>query len=136
MSLQSGNEIISGAVHRSPGICLTGEENPGKPQLGDRLSATSHHLKWGPTPPNEVGKIALHVRKRKWKERRIGQVLFCVHGAIDLSSILNSYVTERAFIAIFVFLIRTSPLMFMESWAATKKALSKYGGATSSGPAS
>ena len=32
------NEMILGAVHRSPGICLTAEEYPGKPQLGDRLS--------------------------------------------------------------------------------------------------
>ena len=30
-----GNEMIAGAVHRSPG--LTAEENPRKPQLGDRL---------------------------------------------------------------------------------------------------
>ena len=28
------NEMILGAVHRSPGICLTAEENPRKPQLG------------------------------------------------------------------------------------------------------
>ena len=34
---EDGNEMILGAVHRSPGICLTAEENPGKPQLGDRL---------------------------------------------------------------------------------------------------
>jgi hypothetical protein len=31
------NEIILGAVHRSPGICLTAEENPRKPQLGYHL---------------------------------------------------------------------------------------------------
>jgi hypothetical protein len=31
------NEMISGAMHRSPGICLTAEENPGEPELGDRL---------------------------------------------------------------------------------------------------
>ena len=31
------NEMILGAVHRSPGICLTAEENPRKPQLEDRL---------------------------------------------------------------------------------------------------
>ena len=31
------NEIIPETVHRSPGICLTAEENPGKPQLGDLL---------------------------------------------------------------------------------------------------
>ena len=31
------NEMILGAVHRSPGICLTVEENPRKPQLGDPL---------------------------------------------------------------------------------------------------
>ena len=30
------NEMVPGAVNRS-GICLTAEENPGKPQLGDRL---------------------------------------------------------------------------------------------------
>ena len=39
------NEMILGAVHRSPGICLTAEKNPSKPQLGDRRS---HRLKWGP----------------------------------------------------------------------------------------
>ena len=31
------NEINPRAVRRSPGICLTAEENPGKPQQGDRL---------------------------------------------------------------------------------------------------
>ena len=31
------NEMILGAVHRSPDICLTDEENPRKPQLRDRL---------------------------------------------------------------------------------------------------
>ena len=31
------NEMILGAVHRSHGICLIAEENPRKPQLGDRL---------------------------------------------------------------------------------------------------
>ena len=31
------NEMTLGAVHRSPGICLTVEENPRKPQLGERL---------------------------------------------------------------------------------------------------
>ena len=31
------DEMILGAVHRSPGICLTAEENPRKPQLGDLL---------------------------------------------------------------------------------------------------
>ena len=31
------NEMMPGAVHRSPDICLTAEENPRKPLLGDRL---------------------------------------------------------------------------------------------------
>ena len=31
------NEMILGAVNRSPDICLTAEENPRKSQLGDRL---------------------------------------------------------------------------------------------------
>ena len=34
---KGGYEMILGAVYRSPGICLTAEENPRKPQLGDRL---------------------------------------------------------------------------------------------------
>ena len=50
------NEMILGAVHISPGVCLTAEENVGKPQLGDRLMnggcTTGHRLKWGPFPPN------------------------------------------------------------------------------------
>ena len=55
--------MISGAVHRSPVICLTAKENPGKSQLGDRLmkDMTIHCLKWGPFPPNEVGRIKQHV---------------------------------------------------------------------------
>jgi hypothetical protein len=60
--------MILGAVHRSPGICLTAEEIPRKPQLGDR-----HCLKWGPFPPNEVGRIAQHVRMGEgWKLPRDG----------------------------------------------------------------
>ena len=31
------NDTIPGAVHRSPDIYLKAMENPGKPQLGDRL---------------------------------------------------------------------------------------------------
>ena len=31
------NEMVLGSVYRSPSICLTAEENPRKPQLGDRL---------------------------------------------------------------------------------------------------
>ena len=34
---KGNNEMILVAVHRSPSICLTAEENPRKPQLGDRL---------------------------------------------------------------------------------------------------
>ena len=60
------NGMILGAVHRSPRICLTAEENPRKPRLGDRPLkglCDRHRLKWGPFPPNEVGRIAQHVRK-------------------------------------------------------------------------
>ena len=32
---KSNNEVIAGAVHRSPNICITTEINPGKFQLGD-----------------------------------------------------------------------------------------------------
>ena len=55
------NEMILGAVHRYPDICLTAEENPRKPQLGDRLMkglCDQSSPQMGPFPPNEVGRIA------------------------------------------------------------------------------
>ena len=58
--------MILEAVHRSPGICLKAEENPGKPQLGDRLMKGLRDQtlpQMGHFPPNEVSKIAQHVRK-------------------------------------------------------------------------
>ena len=39
------NEMIPGAMYRSPGICLKAKENPGKPQLGDR-SRTSYFVEY------------------------------------------------------------------------------------------
>ena len=55
------NKMILGAVHRSR---LTTEENPRKHQLG-RGCAASHRLKWGPFPPNEVGRIAQTLGREK-----------------------------------------------------------------------
>ena len=52
-----------GKCNRFPGICLTTEENPGRPQLGNcpgaHSSMTSHCFKWGHFSPNEVGRITL-----------------------------------------------------------------------------
>ena len=45
-----------GAVHRFSGIYLTAEKNPERPF--DQAYATRHCLKWGPLPPNNVGRIA------------------------------------------------------------------------------
>ena len=59
-------KMILGAVDRSPGICRTAEEIPRKSQLGDlpmKGCVTIHRLKWGSCPPNEVCRIAQHVRK-------------------------------------------------------------------------
>ena len=53
--------MIPGAVDRSLGIYLTAEENPGKPQLGDRLMKAVRPVidsNGGPFPPNEVSRIA------------------------------------------------------------------------------
>ena len=38
INLKADNDMIQEAVHRSPSICLTAEENSGKPQLKDRLT--------------------------------------------------------------------------------------------------
>ena len=41
--------------------------------------ATSHHLKWGPLPANEVGRIVQHVRKGEgWKGGKGGVERKCV----------------------------------------------------------
>ena len=67
------SEMIPGAVNRSPGICLAAEENPEKPQLGNRLMkscATSHPHKWGPLPSNEASRIAKQVMKGEGRKGR------------------------------------------------------------------
>ena len=59
-------EMIPRVVHRSPGICLPADKNPGKPQLGDRLMKglrTQSSPQMSTIPPNEVGRIAKHARK-------------------------------------------------------------------------
>jgi hypothetical protein len=41
---KGNNEMNPGAVHRSPGICPTAEENPGKPQLGEPCAIQGQDL--------------------------------------------------------------------------------------------
>ena len=58
------NEMIPGAVHRSPGICFKVEENPGNPQLGNRLmkelcDQSSPQMR--SLSPNEVSRIAVEI---------------------------------------------------------------------------
>ena len=56
------NEV--GIVPRSSGIYLAVEENLSYETVNEDY-ATSHRLKWGTRPPNEVGRIAQHDRKRE-----------------------------------------------------------------------
>ena len=68
-------EMIPGAVHGSPGICLTTEENPGKSQLGDvdEGCATSHHLKWGPYfQMTSIGSHSTSGAEKEGKKERTG----------------------------------------------------------------
>ena len=51
--------MIPGTVHRFPGIYLTAEENPGKPQFGDRLMKAVRLV----IASKEVGRITQNVRK-------------------------------------------------------------------------
>ena len=53
------NEIILGAVHRSPGICLTAEQNPTIPQIGNRLMKGQCDQ----SSPQIEDRITKHVRK-------------------------------------------------------------------------
>ena len=64
--LANDNEMIQGALHISPDIYLTAEENPGKPKLGDSLlkvlrsvialSGVSYHS-------NDACRIAHYIRE-------------------------------------------------------------------------
>ena len=58
--------MILGAVHRSPGICLTPEENPEKSPLGDRLMkglCEQSSFQMGSLSSKEVGRISQHAMK-------------------------------------------------------------------------
>ena len=64
------NEMVPRVLLKSPGIYLTAEEDPGKPQLEHRLMKAVRAVKWGPLPPNDVGRITQHARRGDgWKER-------------------------------------------------------------------
>ena len=70
------NEMIPGAVHRSPGICLRAEENPRKPQLGDRLmkglcDQSSSQMGSLPTM-RSVGSHSTSGREKEGKKERTG----------------------------------------------------------------
>ena len=61
------NKLIPETVHKSPGICLTIEKNPSKPQLGDSLVKAVRRI----IASNEVSEIAQHIRKgvRRYREQ-------------------------------------------------------------------
>ena len=66
--------MILGTVHRSPGIYLIAEQNLENLSYEtiDEGCATSHRLQLDPLPPNEVGRIAQHVREGEQKKKRKG----------------------------------------------------------------
>ena len=68
--------MIPEAVHRSPGICLMAEENPGKPELGDRpMKGMSDQSspQMGPFfQMRSVGSHSTSGREREGKKERMG----------------------------------------------------------------
>ena len=75
------NEIIPGAVHRSPGVCLMPEETPGKPQLGDRLM--KRLFASNEVPFLHMRSVVLTARQEgRRKERRKGWGGFVFHRAV------------------------------------------------------
>ena len=65
ISDESFNEVVPGALHISLGICLTAEENPEKPQLGDRMMKTVRPvIVWNGVPYLQMRSVgSQHVRK-------------------------------------------------------------------------
>ena len=72
------NYVKSGAAHRSPGIYFEVEENPGKPQLGDRLMKVvrkNHRLNEIPyLQMTSAGSHSRSGRERKEGKESMGEV--------------------------------------------------------------
>ena len=79
--------MIPGPVHRSPDMYLKAEENPEKPQLRDHLMkglCDQSSPQMGSLPPNEVSRIAQHVRKGEGRKEIKGGKRFILKAFIDL----------------------------------------------------
>ena len=66
------SDTIPGPVHRSPGIYLRAEENPGKPQLGDRLMKTVRTVISNGVPYFKEKSVGSHISRTE-KERKEGR---------------------------------------------------------------
>ena len=70
------NEMILGTVHRSLVICLTAEENPRKPQLGDCLiNGLCEVFASNGVPFLQMRSVGSHSRsgrEKEGKEERMG----------------------------------------------------------------
>ena len=67
--------MLPGVVQRSPGICLTAKKNrkTSARRPSDEGCVTSDRLKWDSLLPNELGRIAQHVRNGEGRKKRKGQ---------------------------------------------------------------
>ena len=81
-NVKDDNEMIPEAVHRSPGICLTAEENPAKPQLRDRLIKGLYLIASNGVPFLQIWSVGSHSASGREKEgikERTGWVGFIKH---------------------------------------------------------
>ena len=70
------NEMIATAVHRSHDICFTAEENPGKPQLGDRpMKALRPNIASIGVPCLKMRSVELHITSEMEKAYSIRSYL-------------------------------------------------------------
>ena len=86
--------MIPVTMHRYSGIYLMAEEKPRKTSArrpSDQSCATSHHLRWDPSSPNEVDRIAQDVRKGEGrKDRKDGKQLFAI-GSLKFGLIIGIF---------------------------------------------
>ena len=94
--------MIPGAVFRSPGIYFTAEENPRnlRYETIEEGCVISHcRLKWVPIPPNEVGRIAQHVRNKEGRNISWGKMYFIlIH--FNRWEVINFIIFATCFIVI------------------------------------
>jgi hypothetical protein len=91
VNYKGDNEIIPVAVHRSPGIYLTTEETPRKPQLGDSLNAVWSVIASNGVPYFQMSSVGSGTTSGREKEGKKIENKTRVHFVFDCRTLSYSW---------------------------------------------